>query len=46
MSHRLAASLDGLHAMLQDPMHVQRIAHPILLVSRSSVPCYGSRQRC
>jgi len=34
MSHRLAASLDVLHAMLQVPLYVQRIAHPILLVSR------------
>ena len=36
MSHRLAARLDGLHAELQVPMYVQRIAHPILLVSRGS----------
>jgi hypothetical protein len=39
MSHRLAASLDGLHALLQDPMYIQRIVHPILLVSRGRVPC-------
>jgi hypothetical protein len=36
MSHRLAARLDGLHAELQVPMYVQRIAHLILLVSRGS----------
>jgi hypothetical protein len=44
MSHRLAASLDCLHAMLQVPMYAQRIAHPILLVSRGSAML--RQQRC